>query len=521
MAIKRKRIIELLREGFSQADVASALRCSKRDVARVAQFLRDNELGDEALAKLTEDDLRQLTSTRAVSEDNYVKPDLDYICRELKRPGVTRKLLWYEYSTTTLPERKELYQYTQFCKLVEKHLVKSSATLRIKHKPGRCLFVDWAGDTMAVRDRITGRDIKVYLFVACLPYSGYTYVEGFLDLTQRSWITAHEHAFSFFGGVPFIIVPDQCATAVDRAPIYVTIINSTDLDFVEHHATATVPARKRKPQDKAAVEGAVGIVEQWIVAPLRKETFFALNELNEAVREKLAWINERPFSAKEGSRLSVFEDEEELLLRPANPDHFEQYLWKKPIVGHDYHVQIDFMRYSVDHHLIKEVVDARITDTTIDIFFKGELVASHRRLYGRKGQFSTVECHMPKNHRSFDSAWSPEGFIKWAKRIGPATEKVITTVLESRPIVEQAFVSCSNILNLAKKGRAALLERASEKVAAEGMCASYTLMKNTMEGIRAKDGLFREDEYLTDTGEGSSDDIGRTRGSDYYLRGKE
>ncbi len=518
MSVKRKRIIELLREGLSQFEITQALRCSKRDVSAMAQFLRNTDLDCEALAKLTEDDLRQLTSTRTESEDNYIKPDLDYICRELKRPGVTRKLLWYEYSTITAPEGKELYQYTQFCKIIEKHLVKGSATQRIKHKPGKCLFVDWAGDTMALKDRITGRDIKVYLFVACLPFSGYTYAEGFLDLTQRSWITAHERAFSFYGGIPSIIVPDQCATAVDRSPIYVTVINSTYLDFVEHHDTATVPARRRKPKDKAAVEGAVGIVEKWVVAALRNETFFALDELNEAIRQKLAWINERPFSAKEGSRLSVFEAEEEHLLKPANPERFVQYLWKKPIVGHDYHVQVDHMRYSVDHHLIKEVVDARITDTVVDLFYKGELVASHRRLYGRKGQFSTIKSHMPKNHQSFDSSWSPDGFIKWARRIGPATETVITTILESKPIIEQAFVSCSNILNLAKKGRATLLERASEKIAAEGICASYTMMKNTMDGIRTADELYGIDEDVEDNN--TSDDIGRTRGSDYYSRGK-
>jgi transposase len=487
----------------------------------MARFLKDNDIDGEALAKLTEDDLRQLTSTKTASEDNYIKPDLDYICRELKRPGVTRKLLWYEYSTTTVPKDKELYQYTQFCKLVEKHLAKSSATMRIKHKAGKCLFVDWAGDTMTLKDRITGRDIKVYLFVACLPFSGYTYAEGFLDLTQRSWITAHEHAFAFFGGVPSIVVPDRCATAVDRAPIYVTIINSTYLDFVEHHMTATVPARSKTPTDKAAVEGAVGITEKWIIAALRNETFFALDELNEAVREKLEWVNERSFAAKEGSRLSVFEGEEKQFLKPANPDRFVQYVWKKPTVGHDYHVQIDYMRYSVDHRLIKEVIDARITDTMVDLFFKGDLVASHCRLYGRKGQFSTIESHMPKNHQSFDSSWSPERFIRWAKKIGPATETVITTLLHSRPIVEQAFVSCSNILNLAKKGRAELLERASEKIAKEGMCASYTLVKHTMEGIKAKDELLEEDEYPHNSANDDSDDIGRTRGSDYYSREKE
>jgi transposase len=519
MAIKRKKIIELLKEGFSQSEVALALRCSKRDVSKMAKFLKDNDIDDEALAKLTEDDLRQITSTKTTCADIYVAPDLDYICRELKKRGVSRKLLWYEYCSTTLPKDMQMYQYSQFCKLIEKHLAKTGATMRIKHIAGKCMYVDWAGDTMFLRDRITGVDIKVYVFVACLPYSGYCYAQGFLDTTQRSWISAHESSFGYFGGTSSIIVPDQCATATKRSPIYTTVINATYLEFIEHHNCATVPARKYKPKDKAAVEGAVGIIEKWIIAALRKETFFDLGDLNEAIWQKLDWINERPFAAKDGCRLSVFETQEKQYLKPANPNPFEQYFWKRCVVSHDYHVQIDYMRYSVDYHLIKEVLDARIADKTIDLFFKGQIVASHTRLYGRKGQFSTNEFHMPKNHKNFDSSWSPDTFVKWARRIGPATEAAIVALLASRKIVEQAYVSCSNILNLAKRGRSDSLEQACEKFVDAGICVSYTQVKNTMEAIRATNQSTAQDVYLKKT-EVQGSDIGRTRGSSYYARSK-
>ena len=521
MAIKRKRIVELLMEGCSQSEVCAALHCSKRDVSKLAKLVKDNGIDAEALAELTEDDLRQLVLPKTESEDNYIKPDLDYIGRELKKTGVTRKLLWYEYINTTEQAGMEHYQYSQFCKLIEKHLNITGATMTLKHKPGRCLFVDWAGDTMAVRDKVTGKDLKVYIFVSCLPYSGYTYAEGFFDITQRSWLSAHERAFEYMDGVSYIIVPDQCATATDRAPIYVTVVNSTYLSFAEHYNTAVVPTRRKAPTDKAAVEGSVGIVEKWVCAALRNETFFSLDDLNEAVWEKLEWINNRPFTNRDGSRSSVFEAEEKEELKALVPERFEQFTWKKPVVSHDYHVQIDYMRYSLDYRLIKETVDAKITDSRIDLYHKGKLVASHKRLYGRKGQFSTLKEHMPPNHRHFDSSWSPEGFTKWASRIGPNALIVIEGVLKSRPIVEQTFVSCANILGLAKKGKSELLEAACAKIAHDSAYASYTRVKNIMAAISKANDCMPEEDESKPADEDAFDGIGRTRGSDYYRRGEE
>jgi len=210
MALKRKRVIEMLKEGYSQREICLALHCSKRDVSKLSRFLKSNDIEEDQLAELSEDELRQLARPGSESDWHYVKPDLDYICGELKKPGVTRKLLWYEYGNTTPACGMELYRYSQFCKLIEGHLNTECATMHIKHDPGRCLFVDWAGDTMALRDRITGKDIKACLFVAALPYSGYTFAEGFTDTAQRSWLSAHEDAFAFIGGVPYIIVADNC-----------------------------------------------------------------------------------------------------------------------------------------------------------------------------------------------------------------------------------------------------------------------------------------------------------------------
>lgn len=523
MALNRKKIIEMLREGYSYSEICAVENCSRRDIAQLAGWLKDVGIDSGALAVLSDEELRQLIAHSSEHADNYIKPDLDYICRELKRLKVTRKLLWYEYGNTTVPEGLQLYQYSQFCKLIELHLAKEGATMHIKHTPARCTFVDWAGDTLYCRDRITGSDMKVYLFVASLPYSSYLYAEGFFDLKERSWLLAHEHAFEFFGGVSYILVPDQCSTATDRTPIYVTKINDTYQDFAEHYSTAVVPARRRRPRDKSVVEGAVSICEQWIIAAVRNQVFFSLAELNEVIFEKVNWLNERPFKERDGSRLSIFEAEEQHLLKALPHARYEHFEMRQAKVSPDYHVQVDYMRYSVDFKLIKQIVGVRVSDNRIKIYHSGILIAEHVRLYGRKGQFSTIHAHMPPNHQHYDSAWSPERFTKWAKNIGPATEAVIGDILASKVIVEQAFVTCSNILGLAKKGSSEYLERACERISANSAhtALSYTMVKNLMEAIAKAGDVMAGDSADNIASNEVDAGIGRTRGADYYRRNKD
>ena len=523
MATKRKEIIRLLQEGVSQSDICQALHCSKRDVSAAARMFKDTGITQEALAAMSEGDVRQLLSTKELREAHYVEPDLDQISKELKRPGVTRKLLWFEYGNTSTSGGLKLYSYQQFCKIVDRHLVTTKATMRLTHEPGRVIYVDWAGDTLAVRDRVTGTDSKVYLFVACLPHSGYFYVEGFFDVTQRSWLAAHMNTFEFFGGVPSILVPDCCATATDRSPIYMTVINSTYYDFAEHYQTAVVPARVRKPRDKAMVEAAVGLVERWICAPLRDQVFFSLAELNEAIWAKMDAILAQPFQVREGSRESVFFEEERASLKPLAPTRFELAEWKKAKVGHDYHVQADYMRYSVPYQLIGEQLDVRLTTMRVELFKGGEQVTAHPRQYGRKGQCKTLPEHMPPNHRHHLSSYSPERFRRWAEAVGPACSSVIEGVLTSRPIIEQSFVPCANILGLSKKGRSELLEMACARFSERGSVATYTQIKHLMEAIKKsrevtaappEDAIFAVEEPEGD------DDTGRTRGARYYRRQK-
>ena len=515
MATKHTEIARLLEEGRSQNEVVVALRCSKRDVSKVAKMIKELQMGSDTIAALDEETIRHMVSPPKERVSIYIQPDFENLAKELSKRGVTRKLLWYEYTNTTVAEGKALYQYSQFCHEFDRWLAKNKATARLVHIPGRVCYIDWAGDTLALKDRVTGRDIKVYLFVACLPYSGYFYVEGFLDLTQRSWIAGHIHAFEFFGGVPQILTPDQCTTATNRTPIYVTQINATYLEFAEYCKTAVIPARRRHPRDKAMVESAVGLAERWIIALLRNQTFFTLDELKEVVSEKNAELNEQPFQVKEGSRASEFFGEEESCLKELPCQRYEISEWKKAKIAPDYHIQADYMRYSADYRLIGQQVEVRITDTRIDIYTKGRtLVASHNRLYGRKGQFSTLTEHMPPNHVYADSPYSPERFKRWAAAIGPATSEVIAGVLASRPIIEQTFVACANILGLGKKHSRELLEAACVRMVEIGGPVSYTRMKNTMLGMKDATVHLSLEPDIKD----SAPDIGRTRSAEYYRR---
>lgn len=519
MAVKRKRIISLLNEGFSQNDVVRMLGCSKRDVSAVAKMLKAQNISQEALANLTEGDIRQLVKPEVTRDDDYVQPDWEYLAKELSRPHVTRKLLWLSYGNTTVPEGKSLYQYSQFCARLAKYLMVNKASARVNHIPGRTCFVDWAGATLAVRDRILGKDSTVYIFVACLPFSGYFYVEGFFDMTQRSWITAHINAFEFFGGVTKVVTPDRCATALDRTPIYVTQINEVYNEFVEYMGAAVLPARSGKPKDKSGVEAAVGLVERWIVARLRDDVFFSLEELNSVIHEINDELNDAPFQVKEGSRKTVLEREESNELSALPVKRFEMYEWKRAKVSHDYHVQIDYMRYSVDHRLIGQTLDVRISDSQVGVYSKGECVAEHNRLYGRKAQYSTVTAHMPENHQYLDSSWSPDRFRRKAASIGPATLAVIEAVLASKPIIEQGFVPCANILGLARNNREELLEAACTKLSETGASLSslsYTRVKNTLEAIVAS--LKAQPPIPVNDTLDPAPEVGRTRGADYYRR---
>ena len=245
-----------------------------------------------------------------------------------------------------------------------------------------------------------------------MTYSQYAYVEAFLDMKQKSWINAHVHMYEYFGGVARILVPDNCKTAVvHNGGFKDQQINETYQEMAEHYGTAIIPARVRAPKDKPNAEGTVGNISTWITAALRNEQFFSLAELNRAIRDKLELFNQRLFQKKEGSRRSLFLGEEKPLLAPLPATRFELSDWKTATVQFNYHISVDGMLYSVPYEYIKKKVDVKVTDTTIEIFYNHNRIASHRRLKGRSGQYSTITEHMPEDHQKY-LEWNGDRFRK-------------------------------------------------------------------------------------------------------------
>jgi len=435
---------------------------------------------------MDDEGIRSLLLPRGDAQTGFAQPDFDALAKELALPGVTRKLVWNEYCNSISEGGGRAYGYAQFCRLFDRHLRASGARMHLEHDPGRRMFVDWAGGCAEVTDGVTGSVRKAYLFVSCLPYSDIIYARCYLDMGMDSWLDGHMRSFEHFGGVPYIIVPDNCATATDRSPAYVTLVNETYHEFASYYQTAVVPARVRRANDKALVESAVLICERSVLAPLRHERFFSLGDLNDAVLERVAAVNAAPFQKRDGSRDSVFAAEERHLLKPLPATRWERAEWRRCKVGPDYHVCADHMRYSVPYRLIGEEVDVRLTSTEVRVYKGHGLVCSHERAYGRKGSYRTEASHMPKGHQEADIAWTPDRFERWAAGVGPATAAAIGRVLASKAIVEQAFVPCMNILGLAKGGRRELLEAACAEVAGRGAFPSYTHVKDTMAAIRAR-----------------------------------
>jgi hypothetical protein len=266
------------------------------------------------------------------------------------------------------------------------------------------------------------------------------------------------------------------------------------------------------PKDKPNAEGAVGKISTWITAALRNEQFFTLAELNQSVKKRLEAFNARPFQKKEGSRLSLFRDEEKQILLPLPAARFETAEFRQCTVQFNYHISVDGMLYSVPYEYIKRQVEVRLTDTAVEIFCGTMRIASHRRLYGRKGQYSTVEQHMPEEHRQY-LEWNGDRFRRWAAQTGPCTEKAVDAILRSHTIERQAYKSCLGILKLAERYSAQRLETACSRALSYSCSPNYKSIKN----ILAADSCSGQQESCT--GEEAERNVyGVTRGVSYYGR---
>ena len=376
-----REILRLSSLGFSNRNMALSVPCSRNTVAKVLKRAQELDISWPLEDNQTDGVLEALFYPKQSDRSPKRMPDYNYIHKELLRNGVSKKLLWTEYMEDCRANGDEPLMYFQFCYHIQQDEQKRRTTMHINRKPGEQVEVDWAGDLATIIDPDTGEILKAYIFVGVMTYSQYAYVEAFLDMKQKSWITAHVHMYEFFGGVARILVPDNCKTAVVHNGGWKDQqINETYQEMAEHYGTAIIPTRVRTPKDKPNAEGTVGNISTWITAALRKEQFFSLVELNRAIREKLEQFNRRLFQKKEGSRLSLFLEDEKPLLAPLPASRFELSDWKTATVQFNYHISVDGMLYSVPYEYIKKKVDVKVTDTTIEIFYNHNRIASHIRL---------------------------------------------------------------------------------------------------------------------------------------------
>ena len=512
---KYREILRLTALGLSQRDIIHSIGVSQKTVVKVQKRAREMHLSWPLDESLTDSALETLMFHKEskVSKQKRM-PDFNYIQKELLRNGVNKKLLWTEYLEECRQSGDEPLMYSQFCYYIQQDEQKRRATMHINRKPGEQIEVDWAGDPAQIIDPDTGEIIPAFLFVGVMTYSQYPFVEAFINEKQRAWITAHVHMYEYFGGVTRILVPDNTTTAVlHNNDWYNQELNTIYHEMAEHYNTAIIPARVRAPKDKPNAEGSVGVISTWITAALRNEQFFSLAELNKAIRRKLEEFVHRPFQKKEGTRYEIFRDEELPLLAklPATP--YELAEWKKATVQFNYHISVDGMLYSVPYEFIKRKVDVRVTDTIIEIFYNHNRIASHRRLYGRKGQYSTVTEHMPADHQKY-LEWNGDRFRKWAERIGTNTCKAVHAILASQRVEQQSYRSCMGLLKLADKYSAERLEAACRKALSYTASPSYKSIKNIL--AAGQDKMESELQALDSASTQNKHAI--TRGADYYRR---
>ena len=410
-------------------------------------------------------------------------PDWTQVHRDLRRKGVTLSLLWEEYRSA-YPQG---YGYSWFCDLYREWSGHVDLVMRQDHRAGEKLFVDFAGQTVPIVDRHTGEVLyEAQIFVAVLGASNYTYAEAVRTQSLPDWIGAHVRAFSFLGGVPEIVVPDNLKSGVTKPCRYEPDINPTYHAMAAHYGTVVIPARVKKPKDKAKVEAGVLLVERWILAALRNRIFTRLTELNEAIRGLLARLNERSFQKLPGSRSTMFEtlDRPALKPLPSTPYVFEE--WSYARVGIDYHIEFDGHYYSVPYALAKKQVDIRSTASTVEAFHDGKRVVSHVRS-SLKGKHTTVHDHMPSSHRRH-AEWTPERIRRWAEEVGPETAAHVITIMERRTHPEQGFRAALGIMRLLREYGAERLEAACRR-AAKYRLYSYKAVANILKtGADKQDG---------------------------------
>ncbi|MDR0499392.1 MAG: IS21 family transposase [Holophagales bacterium] len=463
------KIIEILRLwdlGMTQRQIAASVNCGKSTVGEVQRRCKELGIDCKAASEIAEksaDELHKLIYPSMSVQNIKADPDWQAIHNRLMtRRRLNLRYIWVEeYSNSD----GDHMSYSQFCRRYSSWLSDSGkkVVMAMDRAPGYELCVDWAGDVLekCVFDTGTGKLLDAHIFVATLGDSGYPYAEAFPDEKQESWITANTHALEWICGLPVVIKPDNCKTAVTKSNYYDPVLNPAYLDFSKHYNVAIVPARVRKPKDKSVTEGTIGYLETWLMEWLVGKRFESYGELNVAIRERLMELIKRPFQQRAGSREEVYRLVDLPMLKPLPKDRFEIAEYIKRSVPDNYHVECHDFYYSVPYKMYRQKVTLRVTNTMIDILdINNVRVALHQRRWtGRR--YVTDEAHMPPRHRKQREMDRRDGdsYRMWAANIGKSTRAAIDMLLRSHHVEQVSYRSCMGILHMADKhGKEALEE---------------------------------------------------------------
>ena len=411
--------------------------------------------------------------------ENIELPDYEEAAKLMAtRKNMTLMFLWNRYKKKCEEEGTRFYQYSQYCELYNKWCEENYETAHFDAVVAQKMEVDFAGQTFSMTDPLTGEIMTIVVFVAILPYSQYIYAEGMLSTKEPQWIDVNNHALNYFGGVPALVVCDNCKQAVIVNQDWIEPeLNKDYADWADHYGTVILPAKVRKPKFKSSVENAVGILEKGLFHKLEERQYFSLEQFNKDLWKELEALNKEPFKKKEHNRYYYWE-EEKLELMPLPSMHYEYMERKTAKVSSDFHVRFDNAYYSVDKAFLHKKVSIKASSTVVRIYsLAGEFLCEWPRAT-RKGQWSTNPEHLPDNYKGF-TQWNGPYFIQKAQLIGRNTETIIRAILKSRPYEVQTYRMCLGILNFTKKYSNKALEECCKQAIALNK-QKYTFIKNTI-----------------------------------------
>lgn len=512
-----KLIMQLRDAGLSRSSIASTRHISRHSVSDVFNIADEKGLSYKDVQDLEETELYRLFyPEKYANETMYGDPDYEHIHQELKRVGVTLKLLHEEYVDRCEQNGEIPMGKTKFNEGYAAYTVANRLTNHLEHKPGERAEVDWSGPTMHYVDTATGELITVYLFVGTLPYSQFSYVEPCLNMKMDTFIRCHIHMYEYFGGVPVRTICDNLKTGVVSHPKEGEIILTDDYSALgSHYMTAIMPAGVKKPKQKASVEGTVGKIATAIIARCRNDVYYSFEELKRNVSRKLDEFNRAAFQKREGSRYEVLLEERNFLQQlPDIPYEISEWLYDRA-VNLDFHVVYKGNRYSCPYQYARKKVDLKVSDSTVEIYCKGERLTTHNRFPEyMKNKYSTHPEDMPPAFRNIVE-WDDERIRNWAASIGVSTRTVIDRLFNSVSIKEQGYNPCLAVLRLSRTYTDARLETACELAISRGIkVPRYHHLKSILSANQ--DIIYREQQNAPSSVEDSPS--GYLRGSDYYRK---